>query len=306
MLTSICTQYWQVILAQGLCVGVGMGCLFVPSVALLSTYFNTRVTIATGIAASGSGIGGVFFPIIFHRLEPQIGFPWATRVMAFISLATLCLPSALMRLRVKPASKRQLIDLSAWKEPAYVLYILGCFVAFMGTWTPFFYIGIYALDLKMTSADTAFYLLTVISAGSVFGRLVPNFLAAKYGMFNVLIVSTAITGVLAFAFIGAKHLASLIVVAVLYGLSSGALVSIAPTLVVQLCPNRALIGTRMGMAFASIGVGMLIGTPLAGRLFGVYGYTAAFSFSATSAIVGACLLTVSRGFFCGWKLWVKC
>lgn len=55
--TSFCTQYWQFILAQALCVGLGAGCLFVPGVAILSMYFKKRASFATGIATSGSSLG---------------------------------------------------------------------------------------------------------------------------------------------------------------------------------------------------------------------------------------------------------
>lgn len=39
MMTSICTEYWHVVLAQGIAVGLRAGCLFVPGVAILPTYF---------------------------------------------------------------------------------------------------------------------------------------------------------------------------------------------------------------------------------------------------------------------------
>ena len=57
MMTSICTKYWQIILAQGIIVGIGNGLLFVPSIALLPTYFTARRALAMGIAAAGSSIG---------------------------------------------------------------------------------------------------------------------------------------------------------------------------------------------------------------------------------------------------------
>jgi MFS family permease len=57
MMLSLCSTYWQVILAQGICVGLGAGCLFVPSVAILSTYFSTRIATAMGLAAAGSSLG---------------------------------------------------------------------------------------------------------------------------------------------------------------------------------------------------------------------------------------------------------
>ena len=57
MMTSISTQYFEVMLAQAICVGIGCGCLFVPSVAIIPTYFSTKKALATGIAASGSSLG---------------------------------------------------------------------------------------------------------------------------------------------------------------------------------------------------------------------------------------------------------
>lgn len=57
MMTSICKSYWEVMLAQGLCVGLGSGCLFIPSVAIVSTYFTTKKAFATGVAAAGSSLG---------------------------------------------------------------------------------------------------------------------------------------------------------------------------------------------------------------------------------------------------------
>jgi MFS family permease len=57
MMLSLCTVYYQVLLAQAVCIGIGTGMLFVPSVAILSTYFNTKLAFAMGIAASGSSLG---------------------------------------------------------------------------------------------------------------------------------------------------------------------------------------------------------------------------------------------------------
>lgn len=93
MMTSIIQEYWQALLAQGFCVGIGAGCLFVPSVAILPTYFTSKMPVAVGIAASGSSLGkclkcacrvpntkslsgGLIYPIAFQRLLQQVSlFP---------------------------------------------------------------------------------------------------------------------------------------------------------------------------------------------------------------------------------------
>lgn len=60
MMTSICHSYWEIMLSQAVCIGIGFGCLFVPSVAIVSTYFSTRKALATGIATAGSSLGWFF------------------------------------------------------------------------------------------------------------------------------------------------------------------------------------------------------------------------------------------------------
>jgi MFS family permease len=57
VMTSLCQTYWQVFLAQGLTVGLGFGCLFLPSVAIVSQYFTTKKSFAFGVASTGSSIG---------------------------------------------------------------------------------------------------------------------------------------------------------------------------------------------------------------------------------------------------------
>ncbi|KAG9243558.1 hypothetical protein BJ878DRAFT_113587 [Calycina marina] len=61
MMTSLCEEYWQSFLAQGVVTGVGVGCLFLPNVAVVSQYFTTTRSTVFGIAASGRGIGMSLF-----------------------------------------------------------------------------------------------------------------------------------------------------------------------------------------------------------------------------------------------------
>lgn len=55
---SFSRTLWQLLLSQGLCVGAGMGSLAVLGVAVLSPWFSTRLPVAFGVAAAGSGVGG--------------------------------------------------------------------------------------------------------------------------------------------------------------------------------------------------------------------------------------------------------
>ena len=65
MMTSICHEYWQFVLAQGVVVGFGNGLLFLPSIAIVPQYFSKNKALASGIVAAGSSIG-TFLPIPTH------------------------------------------------------------------------------------------------------------------------------------------------------------------------------------------------------------------------------------------------
>jgi len=47
----------QVFLAQGVTVGIGSGLLFIPSFAIVSTYFQKKRAFAVGIVTVGSSLG---------------------------------------------------------------------------------------------------------------------------------------------------------------------------------------------------------------------------------------------------------
>ena len=81
-MTSLATAYWQVFLAQGLCTGLGMGVLFMPAVAVISSYWKRNKALALALAGSGSGVGSVIFPLIVQRLQPTLGFTGAVRCRA--------------------------------------------------------------------------------------------------------------------------------------------------------------------------------------------------------------------------------
>ncbi|EAW12156.1 putative MFS monocarboxylate transporter [Aspergillus clavatus NRRL 1] len=267
MMTSLSSQYYQVFLAHGVTVGIGCAFLFLPSIAIVATYFTTRRAVATGITASGGSIGSVIYPIIFRKLIDPLGFGWTTRVIAFIALGGLCLSLAVMRMRLPPPKQtRSLLDLSAFKEAPFLIFSFGLFFAFVGLYFPFFYLPTYMSTAVHSDDDIAFYIIAILNAASVFGRITPGFVADRIGSLNTIIPMGLAAAILAFAWLGIKNIAGTIVFACLYGFASGAIVSLPPTIVAKLSPNMSVVGTRMGMCFTFAGVGLLIGNPIAGTL----------------------------------------
>ena len=140
-MTSVSARYWQVLLAQGVCVGIGNGLLFCPTISLVATYFSSKQALAMGIAAAGSASGSLVYPVVVQQLLPSIGFGWTVRVLVFVTLSTSILATAFLTPRLPPRVSGPLVEWSAFTEPSYVLYSIGMFLNFMGIYFAFYYVS---------------------------------------------------------------------------------------------------------------------------------------------------------------------
>ncbi|KAL7620146.1 hypothetical protein AAE478_009139 [Parahypoxylon ruwenzoriense] len=295
-MTSLCQVYWQVLLAQGVCIGIGCGALFLPSAAILSQYFARRRALVLGIQSVGSPLGGIVFPIIFSRLQPRVGFGWATRVIACILLALAVVPLVFMHPNRNIAAgrayrKRAFIDKTALRESPFLAFAGAGMFAFMGLYVPFFYLQLYALRYGIAREDLSAYLVTLLNAGSVFGRLLPNFLADHLGSLNMLVATTLGASILAFGWFGIRDLGGTIAFALLFGFLNGGVTSLPPSAIVSLTPDMARLGTRMGMVFTFVGSAVLVGTPIAGAILrdveDDYRWKGLIAFSAVTLFLGS-------------------
>ena len=289
-MTSLCTKLYQVILAQGICVGVGMGLLFLPATGIMAQYFSKRRALAVGIAGTGSPVGGIIFPIVFSHLYPHIGFGWATRVIAFILLGLSAVPLVFMRPRLPPTGHvRSLVDKTALRDIAYITFIAGLSFVFLVLYVAYFYIQVYTEVKHLSSPEFTPYTVTLLNAGSVIGRILPMYIGDKIGVVNVAIFCCLGSAILAFGWMGIHNLGGVVVFTLLYGITSGAVVVGGPVAIMALSPNMALLGTRMGMAFGLTGISVLVGTPIAGAILGDFSHKlwlAGIGYSAGGLIVG--------------------
>jgi MFS family permease len=308
IVTSICKEYWQVILAQGLCVGIGAGMSFIPSVAIVGTYFSTRRSTALGLAATGSSVGGIIYPVVLRRLIVQIGLPWAIRVMAFIMFGTLLLMSvAFMKPRLPPRKSGPLINIESLRDTVFVLWLFAVFFIFIGLYIPFFYVEQYGINLGI-SRDLSFYMLIIMNAGSIPGRVIPSIIADRIGNMSVMIPSVLLTGILMLAWISVESQSGLIAISVFVGLTSGSIQAVLPATVAFLCPDLSKLGTNIGMRIFAAGLGLLIGSPVAGAILDHQRtsegdiFWGTLTFSALFILVGGVCLIIARVFKVGFAL----
>ncbi|KEQ80623.1 MFS general substrate transporter [Aureobasidium pullulans EXF-150] len=252
ILLSLSTKFYQVLLTQGFCVGVGSGMLYTPSIALVSSCFHKRRAHAICLATCGTAFGGILYPIVFVKLLPRIGFAWTTQVLGLITLVELTIAMSIMiphtKQRARTSESRRLFDLKALYEPMFAIYCLALFFMWIAYWVPFFIIPSFARYRLGASSTLSFYLLAVAHAATLPGRILAMLLASSIATGVMLSAWTAIS---------------------MLGLAMAPLAVLVPAIIPQICPRKEVVGVRMGMAWASASFGVLVGTPVSGKLINV-------------------------------------
>ncbi|KAL9708574.1 hypothetical protein Ac2012v2_008261 [Leucoagaricus gongylophorus] len=141
------------------------------------------------------------------------------------------------------------------------------FVIDWGIFFPYFYFQLFAV-LHGINPQTAFYCVAILNAGAIPGRIVPNMLADYFGTYNVGIPCVISCGILIFAMIGVKTVAGMVILAILYGAASGAVLALTAPAFAVLSRDPSEVGIRFGIAFSLTSVGALMGNPIDGALLG--------------------------------------
>lgn len=313
MMTSLCKEFYQFILAQGVLLGISMALLVCPVLALIGQYIKVKRALAMAIVISGSSLGGVVWPIVLTQLlkKPNIGFGWTMRIAGFIMVPLLSLTCLWCRPPLESSSSMaqqpssddtkskgeekdtpEKTDYSFLRKPSVVLTCVAFFIIYFGMFSPFFYTTSYSVDHGFSS-DLSFYTTSIINGASFFGRLLPGLLADRYGKFNCCFVATFLSGIIALCWTKATSVAGLVIFAAAYGFTSGGILSLQQACAAQIATPRTL-GLTIGVVMASTSLSAMAGVPISGELAGRYGYLPLSIYSGVSLLVGSFLLIAAR------------
>jgi predicted MFS family arabinose efflux permease len=297
--SSAATQYWQLLLSQGLCMGIGNGFLFTPAISLVSTYFEKKRSLAIGLAACGSVTGGLVYPAMAQQLLPSVGFGWAVRAIGFVQVSTLLLASLGMKSRLPPRRTGSLVEWGAFKEPEYVFYAAGMFFNFWAVYFGFYYLASFSRDAispqGLSYADSL-NLLLVLNGIGIVGRILPNYFADTLGPLNFMIPTCFIVGIALFSWIAVDTAPQLYAWTCFYGIAAGGIQSLFPAGLSSLTTDLRKRGTRMGMTFTIVSFAVLTGNPIAGAIINAQGgeYWGAQVFTGVSILIGMCFIFSAR------------
>ncbi|KAM0797829.1 major facilitator superfamily domain-containing protein [Usnea florida] len=308
------TKLWHFLLTYSTLCGIGSSLIFTPAIGFIAHFFYKRRAAATGLATTGGSIGGIIFPLMLQRLFPDVGFKWATRILAFLFLFLLGIANLLIRGRLQPSKDSHVVqniwpDWRIFKDQVFILTTAGVFFIEWALFIPLSYISSYALT-EGVSPVFSYQLLAILNAGSFFGRWAPGYMADLFGRFNTMIITVALCliSVLAVWFTcspedGIRGIAQLVIFCVLFGFASGSNISLTPVCVGQLCETK-VFGRWYASLYTVVSFGCLTGIPIAGQLLATDGgkYTGLIGFVGACYGAGLICFVWARFLKVGWSL----
>ncbi|KAI0839707.1 MFS general substrate transporter [Hypoxylon sp. FL0890] len=266
--TSFAYQYQWVLLSYGVALGLGCGVLYVPAQAIIQAYFSKKGPLATGIAMSGSSIGGIIYPVLFRQLQDNIGFAWTVRVFAIIGACLLLTSCLLIRPRKTPKTEpttgpfnwRLLLDWKIW------LFGGSALLLNIAIDVPFFFVPTFVQDRLNLSPAVGDSLLAGMNASSLAGRLFLGWVAGHFKPLNIWHYCILAASILLYCWSTVGNLAGIIAFIIVYGFLVGGLISLIPSAVRDIWPDPSVLGTRIGLIEGFQGTGYLVGSPIAGAI----------------------------------------
>ncbi|KAH9904550.1 major facilitator superfamily domain-containing protein [Xylariomycetidae sp. FL2044] len=334
-------SYWQLLLAQGICQGVGGGLLWMPTAATVGTYFRRNRVLAMALNACGASTGAIVFASVIQFLPARVGFAWAVRVNGFITAALCAIALALLKPRKtlfkkkknrnnnsssssssasssssspsssSSSSTQPFLDLGALAYPPFDLFAAGALLIYGASFALLLYINSFARESVGLSAAEAVDFLLVSNAVGVVSRPIAGVVADRHlGALTAFGVNSLLLGAAAFGWIGATGRVGTWVYATLMGFLNGAAVGVFPGAAASLVPDVAKIGTWVGMSNTLVGLGTLAGPPAMGAIIDASGgsYLGAQLFAGLIIFIGAFFVLMSAwlvGVKGKGKLWCK-
>lgn len=183
-LASACTKLWQLILCQGVLVGLSFALIFIPGTLVLPTWFDKQRATAMGIAVAGAGLGGLVFSLSLNKIIQETGdHKWALRAVGFITLATSLFGSLLMRVRAPKKSKfRDRLNMDFFIKNFKIVFDIRVFdnypMILLGIWFGVVLFGYVIILYSFSSFATSIGLshtqgsniLAILNAAQVVGR----------------------------------------------------------------------------------------------------------------------------------------
>ncbi|GAB0132785.1 hypothetical protein EsDP_00001211 [Epichloe bromicola] len=268
-------QPWALFITHGILFGVGGGLTILPCSTAPLQWFRKYRGIATGIVFGGGSLGAAVMGVAANELVDEVGVEWTFRILGFM--------------------------LYRWREPKFIVLIIGGAIACFPIFVPPYFIPVFARSVS-SSGSTAIIALTIWNIASTFGRVFAGYSADSFlGPMNSIVISLflcGVSGLCIWPFVDSLGL--LIFFAIVNGVGCGSFFSLFPLAVGTSfgAPNIMGILPILWQAWV---FGYFLGTPIAARLYSLSGtgsdvslYRPAAYYAGAASFVGMFFMLTLR------------
>ncbi|KAL1607718.1 hypothetical protein SLS60_002654 [Paraconiothyrium brasiliense] len=297
---SFATKIWHLFLAQGICFGWGMGFLFVGSVVIAPQWFTTRRSLANGISAAGSGLGGLMYSLSTQAMIKSIGLPWAFRTLGIIACVVNTTCSLLVKDRNKQIGSTQLsFDYRLFKRPQFVGLLAFGFLSMLGYVVLLFSLPNYARTVGMTASQGSI-IGAVLNLGQAMGRPPIGYFSDSLGRLNMAASMTGLCGIFCLViWIFAKSFGVLIFFAIVGGAVAGTYWAVVAPITTEVM-GIVDLSSALSITWLVLSLPTTFSEPIGLEIVAFNGgnYTGAILFTGFMYLGAACILWLVRA----WKI----
>ncbi|WAQ85567.1 hypothetical protein PtA15_6A195 [Puccinia triticina] len=289
-LSAYSTSAFHILLSQGIGYGIGGCALYFSALSHLPEWFDLRRGFANGLVFTGTGLGGLVFPLILNSLLSKFGSKFAMKVISALFAIPILLAVFFIRPRIANGHQRH--DSSArsasssYEKPAtpssenlfrnfrrcltgiFWTYIFLNTVQSTAYYLPGLYLPTYSHCLGHGSV-TGSALLSILNAGTILAQLVAGVLSDHYSPFLIGVTANILGGASVLVLWGAlsQHgIVWLFVFAAFYGSTAGAWTSLYFRVLKHFISDPELLFCGYGILSMTRGIGNIVGGAISSAL----------------------------------------
>ena len=196
---SFADTLWQLVLSQGVCIGVGLGLVWQPSTGVVSQWFQKRRSMAQGFTSAGSGVIGIIYSVSTTHMIEKLGLGWALRITGITSAVCLVLATLLIRDRNKivrptihPFDTEILRRYQVWMVLGWSVFSLLGYMVLLYT------LGDFGRTIGLNERQSGI-VITMVNLGTAIGRMFVGVISDRWGRVTVSGGCAALSGIACFA-----------------------------------------------------------------------------------------------------------
>ncbi|KAF2010440.1 MFS transporter, MCP family, solute carrier family 16, member 6 [Aaosphaeria arxii CBS 175.79] len=219
---SFSTRIWHLYCTQGILLGIGVGFLFTPSVAVTSQWFDKKRSLANSINSAGTGIGGLIISFSTQPMIDRLSLAWSLRIIGIMAGTMNLLATCFIRNRnkvIQPTMNPFAFHLLR-RLPVILLLCWG-FFSMLGYMVLLYSLSDFARSIGLSKSQAS-SVTALMNLGTLIGRPALGVLSDRYGRMKVAGIATFACGVAIWAlWVPAASYAVTVVFALINGMVAG-------------------------------------------------------------------------------------